>query len=178
MATALWKRIDIPGRDAAVLTDEAGSLRLEGMAMFTAAPDHQVTVSYQVQLAQDGALWAQIDGCRGKDRFSHLILREAQGWTLDGVCMGLRHLRHLTLGFTPATSVLLMRKEAICVTSAVGIPAAYFDIGQTKLTERPQHFRRRDRELYDYSTPDRSTMLRVAGDGFIHQDPGLWQREA
>lgn len=176
MATALWKRIDTPGHDAAVLTETGDELRLEGMAMFGGETD--VAVSYQVHQRRDGTLHARIEGRRGTGRFTHEIRRTAQGWTLDGAAMGLSHLHHLTLGFTPATAALVMRRETLAIRRKVGIPAVHFDIGRPALTDWPQQFRRRDRDLYDYWTPDRSTLLQIEGDGFIRSDPGLWHREA
>lgn len=174
MATALWKRIDRPGHDAAVLTEAGDELHLEGIAMFNG----DTTVSYQVRQSHDGLLRARIEGRRGTARFTHDIRRTAAGWTLNDTPMGLAHLRHLTLGFTPATAALVLRRETLPIRDRIGIAAVHFDIARPTLTAWPQHFRRRDRDLYDYSTPDRATMLQIEGDGFIRDDPGHWHREA
>lgn len=177
MATALWKRIDLPGHDAAVLTEAGSDLHLEGVAMFRDA-DAPVTLSYEVCQHCDGTLWAHIEGQQHGERFAYDIRRISSGWLLNGAPMGLRHLHHLTLGFTPATVTLLMRGRTLGIRRSLGIRAVHFDIDQPGLTEWPHQFRRRDRDLYDYRTPDRATLLQIEGDGFIRSDPGLWHREA
>lgn len=178
MATALWKRIDTPGHDAAVLSDQDGTLRLEGMAQFR-GPEGLVTVSYQVASDQTGATEsACIEGHDGMERFCHRIRRDHAGWHLDGRAMGLAHLHHLDLGFTPATNALHILRDGPPVQGSAGIPVVWFDIGERRLAELPQYYRRRDRDHYDYAAPDYSALLRIESDGFIRDYPGLWRREA
>jgi len=174
MATALWKRLDMFGHDAAVLTERDGEMALEGVSLFEA--DATVSVIYQLRVTHRNEVLARIDGTVGPHPFRHEIRRDAKGWTMDGRSLGLGHLRHLTFGFTPATSALLYRRERL--TGGRTISGVHFNIGEPRLTEWPQHFRRRDRGLYDYRSPRRETCLRIESDGFIQTDPGIWQREA
>lgn len=180
MPTALWKRIDTTGHDAAVLSTDGSRLRLEGMAQFDAASG-PVMVSYQVISDETGATeYARVDGRNARGRFAHRIQRDRTGWRLDGVPMGLAHLMHLDLGFTPATNALQILRDGPKVRQSAPIPAVWFDIGETCLTELPQHYRRRDRVRYDYDCPTvpYSGTLEIESDGFIRTYPGLWRREA
>lgn len=180
MPTALWKRIDTKGHDAAVLSNEGARLRLEGMAQFSAVAG-PVSVSYQIISDETGATEsACIEGHDAAGRFAHRIVRDRKGWRLDGRSMGLAHLLHLDLGFTPATNALQILRDGPRVRHSAPINAVWFDIGQTRLTELPQHYRRRDRLRYDYDCPTvpYSGTLEIESDGFIRRYPGLWQREA
>lgn len=180
MPTALWKRIDTKGHDAAVLSHEGKRRRLEGMAQFH-APDGLVSVSYQIISDETGATEsACIEGQDPRGRFVHRIVRDRAGWRLDGQPMGLAHLLHLDLGFTPATNALQILRDGPKVRHSAPIPAVWFDIGHTRLTELPQHYRRRDRLRYDYDCPTvpYSGTLEIEPDGFIRSYPGLWRREA
>lgn len=176
MSSALWKRIDTPGHDAAVLSHDHDALRLEGVAAF-AGDAGPVSVLYQVEV-RAGRTLAQIEGRSGESRFHHSIERQGHGWLLDGRDMGLGHLDHLDLGFTPATNILLLTAAGPRVGESVDIPVLWFDIGEKRLSEMPQHYIRRDRHRYGYVAPGYTATLQIADDGFIGDYPGLWRREA
>lgn len=180
MATALWKRLDTPGHDAALFSQDCGDLRLEGIARFV-HDGADVNISYQIQTEADGAtrsavIESTIDGSRTR----HVIARGDDGWWLDGRAMGLPHLRHLDLGFTPATNMLQLRCEAPPINRTARFSVAWFDIGEDELVELPQIYRRTGSRHYEYRSPrhDFSGLLELGDDGFVHDYPGLWRREA
>lgn len=178
MATALWKRLDVPGHDAALLSDEDGGLRLEGILQTGGSA---LTVSYQIMADGEGTTRAaRIEGCRDGRRFAHDIRRCDNGWRLDGRPMGLGHLKHLDLGFTPATNTLQLRTEAPRVNRTARFSVAWFDIGAPELVELPQVYRRTGLLHYEYRSPahDFMGLLEFGADGFVRNYPGLWRREA
>ncbi len=176
MATALWKRIDREGHDAALISDDGAELRLEGLAVVGLATG-RAWVSYQIAIL-DETVFARIEAEIDGRRHVHRIRRDgADGWTLNDAPMGLSHLRHLHLTFTPATRALDLRRAGPRVRHSAGIPAVQFDLGQARLAEWPQHYRRKDSLNYDYHAPDWSGSLRFDGDGFLSDQPGLWKRE-
>ncbi|MCJ8139458.1 putative glycolipid-binding domain-containing protein [Falsirhodobacter halotolerans] len=175
MATALWKRIDREGHDAALISHDGDELRLEGMAVI-GLPAGRAWVSYQVSVL-DERVFARVEAEMAGQRHVHRIRRDARGWSLNGRPMGLGHLRHLHFTFTPATHALDLHRAGPQIRHSVGIPAAQFDLGQPRLAEWPQHYRRKDDLNYDYEAPDWSGPLRFDGDGFLSDQPGFWKRE-
>ena len=115
---AAWTRLDRPGRDAALLRPHAGGWLLQGAAAF----DHDsgpATVAYQVET---DARWetrrGTLSGFLGEKTVRHEILRDNDGWRLNGVPVeGLGHLVDLDFGFTPATNVLQLKRIALSARS-------------------------------------------------------------
>jgi hypothetical protein len=85
LATALWKRLDVPGHDAAVFNRGGDDWQLLGTAVFR-GEDGPVTATYEVQL--DGRYRARrgsVRGLSGGRSFSHEIVRGPDGWRLMGI---------------------------------------------------------------------------------------------
>ena len=177
---ALWRRLDRPGHDAALLQPDADGWLLQGMAVFghEAGP---ASVAYRVAV---DALWrtkrGNIRGFLGDRRFQHDIRRDADGWRLDGVIVeGLQDLVDLDYGFTPATNVLQLRRTAPPPGQKISVPVAWFDLDSVTLTELPQSYERRDDATYWYVAPTvpYQALLEVASNGFVKSYPGLWRLE-
>ena len=110
-AHAIWRRLDAPGHDAALLTPTEAGWSLTGAAVFSHRGE-PACVSYGVEL---DAGWrtrrGTVTGFLGGRRFDHAISRDADGWRLDGVLIeGLAHLVDLDYGFTPATNLQQLRR--------------------------------------------------------------------
>ena len=179
-AFALWRRLDTPGHDAALLTRSAAGWSLHGTAVFK----HQsgpACIHYSVDV--DTAWRAQrgtVQGFLASGRVDHLISREPEGWHLDGalVC-GLEHLCDIDYGFTPATNLLPLRRVAPAPGQAVDLPVAWFDIDAATLTELPQRYERRDATTYWYMAPTvpYEGLLELSDNGFARSYPHLWAME-
>ncbi|WP_045390171.1 putative glycolipid-binding domain-containing protein [Falsirhodobacter sp. alg1] len=180
MATALWVRSDGSGHDAAVLSDNGSALHLEGMALYRKPCQANVTVSYELQSHHCGRVHARIDAEVDGHRQATVIERRSDGWWLDGRPMGLAHLRHLHLGFTPATRVVEIRRNGPAVQQRVGISAVFFDLEHTILTDMSQSYWRQDPLHYDYHAPllNWSGPVQISEDGFLQAQPNHWQRVA
>ncbi|MDP9424418.1 MAG: putative glycolipid-binding domain-containing protein [Pseudomonadota bacterium] len=178
LAVALWRRLDRPGHDAAVLERTGDGWALTGFAAFS---ENGITgVRYQVALGADFTTRSsRIDGFRDGRPFVHEF-RRGNDWYLDGRTVdGLGDLVHLDFGFTPATNLQQLRHAGLQEGEEAEIPAAWFDIGEASLTRLPQHYRRLGEDRYQYHSPTASysAVLELAPNGFVRVYPGLWEME-
>ena len=121
-----------------------------------------------------------IRGFLGERIVDCAISREGDGWRLDGAQIaGLGHLVDLDYAFTPATNLPQLRRANIRRGQALELPAAWFDVETTTLTELPQRYERRDETTYWYIAPTvgYEGLLEVSSSGFIKSYPRLWRME-
>ena len=178
---ALWRRLDRPGHDAALLRAHGDGWTLSGVAVFLheAGP---ASLRYSVEV--DGR-WAtrrgRVTGFIGAAAIDHAIRRRRDQWLLDGLEIeGLGHLIDLDLSFTPATNLLQLKRAGPQVGQRVAIPAAWFDVDAATLTELPQFYQRLSDTAFRYAAPSvpYEGLLEMSSDGFVEFYPGLWKREA
>ncbi len=175
---AAWRRLDLPGCDAALLRREGNGWLLQGAASF----EHELgpaSVAYQVQVDAD---WATkrgiVIGFLGDAMVRHEILRDDLGWRLDGVMVeGLHHLLDLDYGFTPATNVLQLMRMALAPGERAELPVAWLDLDSGSLVELPQTYERRGEASYWYEAPTvpYRALLEIAPNGVVQSYPGLWR---
>lgn len=175
----LWECLYTAGHDSAALErhDSDGHWRLQGMAVFR-HDDGPACVHYSVDL---DARWhsrrGSVQGWLAGRRFEHMIERRENGWHLDGSNHGLAHLVDLDFGFTPATNLQQLRRMALQPGQAADIPVVWFDLGETRLIELPQHYACLDGEAYRYASPQGpyEAVLEIAPNGFVRLYPDLWR---
>jgi hypothetical protein len=178
--SAIWRRLDRPGHDAACLVPTAAGWSLRGTAVFR-HPAGPACLHYHV--AVDAGWRTRSGGVHGflaGEAIRHRFSRDARGWHFDGgLVAGMQHLCDLDFGFTPATNLLQIRRAAIAPGQSVELPVAWFDIGATTLAELPQRYQRRDERSYWYEAPGvpYQGLLEVSATGFAETYPGLWQME-
>lgn len=177
---AIWRRLDTPGHDAALLAEHESGWTLSGTAVFAhvAGP---ACVHYSVELdAEWKTIRGRVEGFAGERLFDHLIVRGQEGWSLDGVLIpGLEPLCDLDYGFTPATNLQQLRRVAIGIGEAADIQVVWFDVDESTLVELPQRYERRSETAYWYESPSGpyEALLELAPNGFVRQYPGLWVME-
>jgi uncharacterized protein len=188
VATAVWRRLDVPGHDAAQLTARDDGWRLAGAAVFrgTTGP---AALRYEVICGPD---WATrvgvVHGFVGRVEVDWRIERDAAaGWTLNGVAVpGLGHCLDLDFGFTPATNLTQTRRIALAVGATAEVPVAWIDADSVALAEaaalvelQQTYVRRTERTYwYESSTTGYRALLELAPDGFVTRYPELWDAEA
>jgi uncharacterized protein len=175
---AAWRRLDRPGRDAALLQPSDRGWLLRGAAAF----DHEdgpAAVAYQVEV---DARWETkrgiLSGFLGDKTIEHEIRRDDAGWRLNGVRVaGLERLVDLDYGFTPATNVLQLSRIALKPGQGADVPVVWFDLDSASLTELPQTYDRRNEASYWYEAPTvpYRALLEIAPNGFVRSYPDLWR---
>jgi hypothetical protein len=180
-AFAIWRRLDTPGHDAALLVRLERGWSLRGTAVFKHR-EGPASIHYSVEA---DVAWTtrrgRVEGFLGSRRFAHAIEHEPDGWYLDGTRIGgLEHLQDIDYGFTPATNLLQLRRAAPAPGQAIDLPAAWFNIDAGGLTELPQRYLRRGEASYWYTAPSvpYEGLLEFADSGFIRRYPHLWEMEA
>jgi hypothetical protein len=182
-APILWRRLDLPGHDAASLQPGSGGAVLSGMAVF-----HQggpTALAYVVHAGPDwlttlGHVW----GWRGREPIDLLLRRNVDGtWTLNDVPgPAVQGCMDLDLSFTPATNLLPLRRLALAVGQSAEVRSAWLEWPEARLTPLVQRYSRRSETEYDYESdlPDGElfrTVLLVRPDGWVLDYAGLWQSE-
>ena len=182
-APILWRRLDQPGHDSAVLhlgTDEAV---LSGMAVFQEG--EATALAYVVHANRD---WqtsdAHVWGWHGSEAIDLRFSRDGAGiWTVnDRQCRDVQGCMDLDMSFTPATNLLPLRRLSLGVGQSAEVRSAWLEWPEVRLTLLVQRYARRTETEYDYESDlpggelFRST-LRVQPDGWVLDYGGLWQAE-
>jgi len=178
----LWRRLDTPGHDACRLVQQQGGWRLEGTAVFR-HEGRPACLAYELEC--DGDWRTRAGMMRGWVGERHLECRVARTpggvWTLNGqVVSGLDGCADLDFGVTPATNLSQIRRTALQVGQAAGVPAAWFDLPDGTLVRLEQRYERRGAGSYWYEAPrfEYAALLEVSATGFVEKYPGLWEAEA
>lgn len=180
VATAFWRRLDVPGCDAARVTETDMGFELFGQATFLDARG-PATLRYVLDLTAD---WmtreGHVTGFIGEQVLDTHIVRTAAGWTFDGTPCGLDDVVDLDLGFSPATNLVQLRRLALPIGATAAFDVAWLEAGAAELVRLPQRYRRTSRTAYDYHSPqnDYRARLVLAPSGFVIDYPGLWVAES
>jgi hypothetical protein len=180
VATAFWRRVDVPGHDACRLERCEDGWRLEGTAVFL-HEEGSACIAYLVECDTDWqTVRGDIRGFLGIRRIEYVIARRQTAWTLNGeVVHSLDHLHDLDLGFTPATNLQQLRRVDFARNGVAQIPVAWLDVEAGQLAELPQRYERRGDAVVWYEAPSvgYAGLLELAPSGFIQRYPGLWEAE-
>ena len=182
LASILWRRLDMEGHDACLLSQAEGGYSLKGQAIFV-QDGQPCCVTYQVTC---DAGWqtksARVDGFLGLRALRYAIERAADGrWTLNGeIQRDVAGLVDVDLGFTPASNLLAIRRFDLDVGQATPAPAAYLTFPELRLTRLEQSYQRLDDGRYAYAAPmfGYTAVLVVSAAGFVVSYPGLWTSTA
>ena len=179
--SALWRRLDTPGHDAANVTRTANGWRLEGTAVF-AHDLGPARLDYWVDCATD---WRThrggVSGWVGSQRCDVSVTRTASGlWRVgDETLVGFEHCLDLDFGFTPATNFLQLHRCNLRIGETADFAVAWLDAPEASLTLLPQRYERRSATTYRYESPQGpySALLDIADSGFVRLYPDLWELE-
>jgi uncharacterized protein len=180
----LWRRLDVPGHDAARLVHESRGAELSGFAVFA---DEGVPAALHYEVHCD-ATWhtteAHVQGWHGAAPVDLQITRDnADRWALNEIpCPSVTGCVDLDLSFTPATNLLPLRRLRLAVNQAAEVHSAWLQWPSLVLTLLVQRYRRRSIDEYDYEAdlPGASrftAVLRVDPNHWVLDYGGLWQTE-
>jgi uncharacterized protein len=180
VATGFWRRLDVPGHDAARVCQVSTGYQLLGQSVFL-DPRGPAALRYTLDLTPTWATrQGQIDGFIGGRAVDTRIARTPNGWTLGGKEGGMADVVDLDLGFTPATNMVQLKRVGLSIGEAVSFDVAWLEAGDGALVRLPQEYRRVSEFDYEYSSPTsnyRATII-VAPSGFAAVYPRLWELEA
>jgi len=181
----LWRRLDVPGHDAASLREAEGGAELRGMAVFhdeggPTALHYSVCCDTEWRSTE-----ATVVGWCGARTVELRVRRaDATSWTLNGVpCPAVAGCVDLDLSFTPATNLLPLRRLDLAVDQAAEVRSAWLEWPAAVLTPLIQRYARRSVAEYDYEADLPGTakfvgLLRVEPRGWVLDYADLWQAEA
>lgn len=179
IATAFWRRLDVPGRDAARVRQTEDGFELLGQSVFL-DPQGPSALRYVLRLKPD---WStregRITGFLGERSVDDAIVRSDDGWTFNGRHCGMADVVDLDLGFTPATNMLQLRRLSLAIGETASFDVAWLEAGDAALQRLPQTYRRATELAYPYASPqsDYRATIELDPSGFAAVYPGLWELE-
>ena len=182
VASAMWRRLDVPGHDAAWLERRATGWYLHGTAVF----QHErqpVALDYGIEC---NTAWVtergHVQGVIGESKVDVAIERDHEGrWLLNGSeVTAVEGLYDLDYGFTPATNFNQLQRVKLEMGEAQDVVVAWIDIDQSSLSVLPQRYERIDERRYAYASPATGyeEILTLDEHGFVTEYPGLWISES
>lgn len=178
----LWRRLDLPGHEAARLWFRAPSWHLVGTAVF--GYEHQAC-RLDYHLICD-ANWntrsGLVSGWLGDEAVEYLLSVDAEQrwWLNDEEVPAVAGCFDLDLNFSPSTNLLPIRRLGLAVGQAAPVKAAWLRFPSFTLEPLEQTYRRIDERSYRYeSTGGRFVReLAVNGAGFVTSYPDFWALES
>lgn len=173
-----WRRLDVPGRDAATLNRGAENWLVVGEAEFV-DDGRACRLRYSIDLSP---AWhtrtVAVAGSVG-ERSVDLAVRvdQRQRWTMNWRQVpSLAGCLDIDLAFTPATNTLPIRRLDLPVGESARVVAAWLRFPELDLEPLEQIYRRVDSTHYDYRAPetDFHAVLTVSPEGWVVDYPGLW----
>ena len=178
-----WRRLDLPGRDAACVQPDPEGWVLSGMAVFHEGVPSALTYVVHADLSwvtTEGHVW----GWRGGEPVDLRLERDKNGtWTVnDEPRPAVQGCIDLDLSFTPATNLLPLRRLDLAVGQSAEVRSAWLQWPEVRLTPLVQRYHLRSETAYDYESdiPDAEVfraVLRVQPRGWVLDYAGLWQAE-
>ena len=181
-ASILWRRIDLPGHEAAELAPDGAGWRLAGMAVFAHA-ERPCRVEYTIQC--DSSWRTTRAAVRGHVGVAPLELQlertPAGEWLVDGApAAQLAGCDDVDLEFSPSTNLLPIRRLQLTVGASAPVRAAWVRFPELSLEVLAQVYTRLAERTYVYQSDGGAFRRELAVDaaGFVLDYPGLWVAEA
>jgi hypothetical protein len=180
--TILWKRLDLPGHETAMLRPGPEGWQLSGVAVL-AESKRPCRLEYEITC---DARWltrrCQLGGYIGAVPVAMEIARSPSGeWTVDGARLtSLDGCHDIDLAFSPATNLLPIRRLALAVGASAAVRTAWVRFPDLTLEVLEQVYTRLGPERYSYESAGGAFRreLIVDASGFVLEYPGLWHAVA
>lgn len=177
----LWRRLDHPGHESALLFNEGNSRRLHGTAVFS-YDQRPCRLDYRIVC---DAAWqtqsATVAGWFGENVIEIKIAASVdRRWQLNEVdCPEVEGCIDLDLNFSPSTNLLPIRRLGMVVGQEMEVRAAWLRFPSFRLEPLVQIYRRIDETRYGYESGGGSFVaeLRVNRVGFVTNYPNIWEAE-
>ena len=178
----LWKRLDMPGHEAASVSLARNRWNLSGTALFV-FERQPCRLDYEIEC--DSA-WstrdARITGQVGEMPVSLVISRSVEGeWLANDAPQPAVHgCVDIDLGFTPSTNLLPIHRLKLRIGENAKVRAAWVRFPELTIEVLEQSYTRLAEATYLYESDGGKFKreLTVNADGFVVDYPGLWCEEA
>jgi hypothetical protein len=179
--TIMWRRLDVPGHEAARLTTRDGAHVLAGTALFL-YQGLPCRLEYSISCSP---IWetvaARVEGWVGHDEIEITMAVDAsRRWQLNGSEVpGVAGCIDLDLHFSPSTNLLPIRRLDLQVGQFAHVTAAWLRFPSIRLEPLPQTYRRIGERTYRYESAGGSFVrdLTVSETGHVIEYPGFWSAE-
>jgi uncharacterized protein len=177
----LWRRLDQPGHDSALMHEHATGAVIEGSAVF-AESGRPCRLDYRVTCdATWRTLSARVTGWHDTKPVNVSIeSNDRREWTLNGAARpDLLGSEDVDLSFTPATNVLPIRRSRLALGSRVSVRAAWLRFPELTLEPLDQTYERTAEMQYRYESRGGSfvAVLDTNSVGLVTHYPRLWRVE-
>ena len=180
-STILWRRLDLPGHEAAYLELAPDGWRLGGSAVFGGEEGEPCALTYEILC--DGA-WrtvsSRVTGWIGARSVNAVVETAGGRWTLNGgEARDVEGAIDVDLNFSPSTNLLPIRRLDLAVGAEATVVAAWLRFPSFTLERLEQTYRRTGPSSWRYESAGGrfARDLEVRDDGFVTQYPGLWVAE-
>lgn len=178
----LWRRLDLPGHEAAAITQHRNQWNLSGTALF-AYQRQSSRLDYEIECDMH---WSTRDvtvrGQIGESPVSLLLSRDSDGmWCANGVAQpSVQGCIDVDLGFSPSTNLLPIRRLKLAIGARADVRAAWVRFPELALEVLEQSYTRLTELTYRYESAGGEFVreLVVNADGFVVDYPGLWRDES
>lgn len=177
----IWRRLDHPGHESALLSSNDDSWHLHGTAVFlydalACRLDYRIVCDSQWHTRS-----AYVAGWVGNRLIeSKLIVTPDQRWLLnDKDAPQVAGCVDVDLNFSPSTNTLPIRRLGLSVGDAEEVRAAWLRFPSFELEPLTQIYRRLDKNIYRYESAGGKFVrdLTVDDQGVVTDYPELWRAE-
>jgi hypothetical protein len=178
--TALWERLDIPGKEGCTLTSLEEGWRLSGFAVFVYEEEPYV-LTYKIFCDEVWqTLSAEVHGWGGDRNIETLITREPSGiWRLNGDEQEMvAGCTDIDLNFSPSTNMLPIRRLNLAVGDTAPVRAAWLRFPSFELEPLEQSYTRLGERLYGYESAGGRFVATVGVDevGMVTNYGEIWKQ--
>ncbi len=179
-AAVLWRRLDRPGHETALLLRAGNGWELAGAAVFLHRKD-PCSLTYRITC---DSKWrtrsAAVTGWVGKKTIGvEARIDRAGVWKVGGDEVSrIEGCVDVDLNFSPSTNLLPIRRLRLSVGEERDVRAAWLRFPSFRFELLEQSYRRLSRNRYRYRSAGGrfETDLEVDDDGFPTRYPGFWER--
>jgi hypothetical protein len=180
-SSILWRRLDRPGHESALLLRQTDSWHLQGTAVFS---HDQLPCRLDYHIVCDSG-WrtrsGKVAGWVGNRVIEiELTISSDHRWLLnEKEYPEVEGCVDLDLNFSPSTNLLPIRRLNLAVGQKMEVRAAWLRFPDFKLEPLSQLYKRINETSYRYESAGGSFTadLSVNADGFVTKYPNLWERE-
>ena len=177
----LWRRLDHPGHESALLFSNDSSWHLQGTAVFlynklACRLDYEIVCDSQWHTRS-----AQVAGWVGNRLIeNNLVVDPNQHWLLnDEDSPQVAGCVDLDLNFSPSTNLLPIRRLGLSVGEEQEVRAAWLRFPGFELEPLTQLYRCLDKNIYRFESAGGKFVreLYVNDEGFVTKYPDFWEVE-